>query len=182
MALNLARGLMLTCRAMQGAKAFILPGIGAAVLGLLLLVRLNTNSAPPEPDSEQAEGASKDATKGSPEANALLGRIRAAVAKVGPSQALPAQYSRVVETALRQLVQRCRWGRTGEAPSAITLGVKVIAASNLGGAVVQATPVGDISPGMIGCLRHGAGGLKLDAPASTGSAALNFTFAPPKPS
>ena len=152
---------------MEGKKAYILPGVAALVLLVLLLLRTQAGAPEPaaQPEATPVPAASAPSTKA---------RIRQAIADAGdPTLDTTAQAG--LTSALAPVIERCRSSRGATDPVSIT--VEAIAAEGIGARVERATVKGSLPADLTGCVREGVLGSKVDDLGQTGRLSATLEYA-----
>ncbi len=157
---------------MEGKKAYILPALAAAVLGLLLVLR---------PDTSQEDPAEAPPASPTPPPVATAGvkaTIRAALAEA-PDTPLSESAQTGVRETIGGVVERCRASRPETASTDVTMSVDVIAARDVGTRIDAVHLGGGLPPSLAGCVREGVLGSKPPDAAETGRATWRLEFDAP---
>ncbi|MEM6293176.1 MAG: hypothetical protein AAGA54_18015 [Myxococcota bacterium] len=155
---------------MEGKKAYILPGVAALVLLVLLLLRGqagDTEAPAPEPEAAPAATAPAPSTKA---------RIREAIAAAGDAT-LDATAQDALRAALAPVIDRCRSSRSATDPIQVT--VEAIAAQGIGARVERATVKGSLPADLTGCVREGILGSKVEDIGQTGRLSATLEYPAP---
>jgi len=161
-------------RGVEGKTQYILPAVAALVLIVLLVLR---NQAGTETPAEQAQtAAAQPAGTAAEPPKGTKAAIRAAVEAAG-SPSLGESTGTAVQDALRPVVDRCRASRPEAADRTIEVALDVLSATGLGARVDRAEVRGDLPADLVGCIREGMLGARIDDLGETGRLTTTLNYA-----
>ncbi len=158
-------------RGVEGNKQYILPGLAAIVLVVLLIARNQAS------DHEAAAPAANEPPAPAP-AKGTKAAIREAVIAAG-SPALDHKVRAPLRDALAPVVERCRSSRPEAAGLVVTVDVDVLAAAGLGSLVERAEVEGELPADLVGCVREGIRSAKPGDLGQTGRLRETLEYAAP---